>query len=425
MFKGKLCQELHASKRSHGKVHNFLAFGVRNGATGDEVYVVAFEFLLNVINIYSVGREIGNSAIKLVAIVNRFPRFDERRPFHGSVGREESFKVEISGKVKDLPRMHVLDCDLDLWGCRLSGGYRREHVGCNVELDKRSASAAFTYRRIHDNLLRSRRQTKRVLVQLYCHILYTRRRTNIDNFHDHANLFTHLLEASVHFETARLFGSTNLIHGAFGRTGSCSGTTTAASQGHTTNVEQIHSTASIIIFVVLFFLLVLIIVSASSASTSANNKGFGRLVINRRESGDLSNQDIEQRRIQFECIILNNGLVTQDNHLGGLGVGRQQTPVNETTVPQIGIVGFFRCQIQNTLDHVLRVLRILEKTLDRSREQLQLNRRVFLFERFQKGIEQLIGVINTFCVFSDNPNHTRLGKRFIEGIQIIAQSGND
>mmetsp|Transcript_27540 Transcript_27540/g.42340 ORF Transcript_27540/g.42340 Transcript_27540/m.42340 type:complete len:304 (+) Transcript_27540:996-1907(+) len=148
-------------------------------------------------------------------------------------------------------------------------------------------------------------------------------------------------------------------------------------------------------------------------------------MVDGRKSCNLTNKNVKQGWFKTECIIFDDGLVTQDYHLGSFWVGRQETPVDETTVTQIGVVTFFGCHIEYTLDHVLGIFWVLQKALDGSSEQLQLNCRILFFERFQEGIQKFISVVNTFSVFSNDPDHTSLRQRFVKGVKVVTQRRND
>ena len=148
-------------------------------------------------------------------------------------------------------------------------------------------------------------------------------------------------------------------------------------------------------------------------------------MINATESGNLTNQHIQQIRFQTEGIILNHRLISQDDQLGSLRIRGQQSPVNKSPIPQVWIIALLGRKIQHALYHILGLLGILEEAFDRRRKELQLHRRVFFLKRFKEGIKEFIGIVNTLGILSNNPNHGRLCLWFIQRIEIVAQSGND
>ena len=66
----------------------------------------------------------------------------------------------------------------------------------------------------------------------------------------------------------------------------------------------------------------------------------------------------------------------------------------------------------------------LHETLQiRSKTQFYLS--TFIMEALQKTLQQLICIVNSFCIFAHYPDHGSSGIWFIQGIQVLAQSGND
>ena len=204
---------------------------------------------------------------------------------------------------------------------------------------------------------------------------------------------------------------------------------------HSTHVEEIDAASStagssnivlvFVLFLVLFFVIVDYTRKIRHVAAGANHKCFRRLVVDGTEGGNLADEDIEQVRLKPVCIILDDGLVTKNNELGSLGISRQKTPVDETTVTEVGVVGLLRGKIEDTLHHVLSVLWILQEALDGGREQLELDGGIFLFERFKEGIEQLVGIVNALGVLADDPDHTGLSLRLIQIFEVVTECGDD
>ena len=124
-------------------------------------------------------------------------------------------------------------------------------------------------------------------------------------------------------------------------------------------------------------------------------------------------------------VVLDDGLVSEDDELRGLGICGQEPPVDEATIAEIRVVRFLGRQIEHALDHVLRLLRVLEEALDGGREELKLDRRVLLLKGLEEGVKELVGVVDTFGVLTNDPDHGRLGLGLVESVKVVAQGGDD
>ena len=49
---------------------------------------------------------------------------------------------------------------------------------------------------------------------------------------------------------------------------------------------------------------------------------------------------------------------------------------------------------------------------------------VFVVKSLQEGLEQFIGVVDSFRVLADNPDHRRPSFRFVERVQVLTQISN-
>ena len=81
---------------------------------------------------------------------------------------------------------------------------------------------------------------------------------------------------------------------------------------------------------------------------------------------------------------------------------------------------------EHKLDHLLRLLcGLLQEELDSSRDQLQLHKSRFLREGLQELLQELICIVDTLCIFSNDPDHAGLGLGLIQCVQVLAERGND
>lgn len=72
--------------------------------------------------------------------------------------------------------------------------------------------------------------------------------------------------------------------------------------------------------------------------------------------GDLSNEHVEDGRLEREGVVCDIGLLGEHDGLGGLGVRRQEAPIDKPAVPEVRVVTLLRRQLQDTLNHVLFIL---------------------------------------------------------------------
>lgn len=56
---------------------------------------------------------------------------------------------------------------------------------------------------------------------------------------------------------------------------------------------------------------------------------------------------------------------------------------------------------------------------------MQLHGGIFLLKCFEEGVKKFIGVVNSFGVLADDPNHGCLSEWFVKGVEIVAEGGDD
>jgi hypothetical protein len=78
------------------------------------------------------------------------------------------------------------------------------------------------------------------------------------------------------------------------------------------------------------------------------------------------------------------------------------------------------------LDHLLGPLGgLLEEELHGRRQQLQLHLGGLLGERLQERLQQLVRIVDAVRVLADDPDHGRLGLGLVQGVEGLAQRGDD
>mmetsp|Transcript_6699 Transcript_6699/g.11728 ORF Transcript_6699/g.11728 Transcript_6699/m.11728 type:complete len:532 (+) Transcript_6699:656-2251(+) len=311
--------------------------------------------------------------------------------------------------------------------------------------------------RIANHLLVRGAQPERILIKLNRQIGDGDIARNVAHVELELDGAPDLAESGPEFDAAGFFGGADLGHARFGLRGGGGGGGSAEEIAHSaaaavdggsivvhgkaSHVEKIHSTTATAALVDIILILVLLlfipllnlfsdiphaqIPSFRGTALGPHHERLGRLVINTRKGGNLAHQHIQQIRLQPKGIILDHGLVPQHHQLGRLGIRGQQPPVDESPIPQVGVVALLRGQVQHPLDHVLRLLRIFEEAFDGGREELELHRGVFLLERFEEGVQELVGVVDAFGVLANDPDHGCFGLGLVQGVEVVAEGGND
>ena len=96
-----------------------------------------------------------------------------------------------------------------------------------------------------------------------------------------------------------------------------------------------------------------------------------RLVENRTQASKLLQQNPKQYRIQMPLPILDHWLLCQNDFLRDIRVGREEPPIDESSVPQVRIVRLL-CRVgEHQLDELLGPFAgLLEEQLDGCRHEL-------------------------------------------------------
>lgn len=68
----------------------------------------------------------------------------------------------------------------------------------------------------------------------------------------------------------------------------------------------------------------------------------------------LADQHVQDGGFEREGVIRDIGFLREHDRLRRFGVGRQQAPVHEPAVSEVGVVALLRRQLQHALNHVLR-----------------------------------------------------------------------
>mmetsp|Transcript_12023 Transcript_12023/g.35567 ORF Transcript_12023/g.35567 Transcript_12023/m.35567 type:complete len:610 (-) Transcript_12023:1065-2894(-) len=176
-------------------------------------------------------------------------------------------------------------------------------------------------------------------------------------------------------------------------------------------------------------LLVLVVVRPAAErghhAGAAGDECGGRLVVDGGEGGEVRDELVEHGRVEREGVVVDVWLLGEHDLLGGLGVGREQAPVDVAAVAQVGVVRVLRREREHVLHHLLRLRRPLEEELDRGGEHLQLDGGGLIVERLEEGLEQLVRVVDPLRVLADDPDHRPLRLGLVERVEVLAERADD
>merc|ERR1719237_1057320 len=68
------------------------------------------------------------------------------------------------------------------------------------------------------------------------------------------------------------------------------------------------------------------------------HEGAGRLVVDAGQAGDVTDQLVQQSRLQQISLLRDKRLLCEDNILGGGRISAEQPPVDEASVPEVGVL---------------------------------------------------------------------------------------
>ena len=163
---------------------------------------------------------------------------------------------------------------------------------------------------------------------------------------------------------------------------------------------------------------------------------LGRFVVNAGQAGDVTDQLVQQCRLQLVRLVSDQRLLGQHDLLGSGRVSAEQAPIDKSSVPQVGVLALLGGEREDLLDQLLGVVGLFRK-------RLQLDLTVLVMEGLQETLQQFIGVVNPMIIidvtvimkwtgnlsplsiFSDDPDHACPGLGLVQSAEILAQLGDD
>mmetsp|Transcript_41246 Transcript_41246/g.129581 ORF Transcript_41246/g.129581 Transcript_41246/m.129581 type:complete len:361 (+) Transcript_41246:469-1551(+) len=157
----------------------------------------------------------------------------------------------------------------------------------------------------------------------------------------------------------------------------------------------------------------------------AVDEGRRALVVDGSEVGEIPDEIFEESSFDQVRVVFNSWLVCQDNRLGCLRVGGEQTPVHVPAVSHVWVVRLMSDKREHALNHLLRDLRAFQEELHSRSEKLKLHCRRLFRETLEETVEQLARVVNSLSILADDPDHAGLGLRVVQRVQVLTESAND
>ena len=118
---------------------------------------------------------------------------------------------------------------------------------------------------------------------------------------------------------------------------------------------------------------------------------MGRFVVNAGQAGDVTDQLVQQCRLQLVRLVSDQRLLGQHDLLGSGRVSAEQPPVDKSSVPQVGVLALLVGEREDLLDQLLGVVGLFRK-------RLQLDLTVLVMEGLQETLQQFIGVVNPMII---------------------------
>ena len=117
-------------------------------------------------------------------------------------------------------------------------------------------------------------------------------------------------------------------------------------------------------------------------------------MVNTSQAGDVTDKLVKQSWLQQVSLLCDQRLLCGDNILGGGRVCAEQPPVDEATVPEVGVLALLGGKAEHLLHQLLGVSRPLEEQLHNSSEELDLDLGVLIMEVVQEVLKKLNCVVN-------------------------------
>lgn len=81
-------------------------------------------------------------------------------------------------------------------------------------------------------------------------------------------------------------------------------------------------------------------------TSAALNEGTGGLVVDRGQSTNVADKLLQQCGFDQICLLGDQGLLSQNHLLSSHWVGREQAPIDVTSVPEVRVIGVLQKEKQ-------------------------------------------------------------------------------
>ena len=141
----------------------------------------------------------------------------------------------------------------------------------------------------------------------------------------------------------------------------------------------------------------------------------------------MQEQLVEGSAVHAVRVRRDRGLLREDDLARRAGAEREQAPVHETAVAQVGVVDLLRGPLEHLVHQRLRrvALRLVDEELHRGGEERELHLRGLLEERVREVVHQLVRVLDAVRELPDDPDHGRFALWFVERVEVGAERRDD
>ena len=154
---------------------------------------------------------------------------------------------------------------------------------------------------------------------------------------------------------------------------------------------------------------------------------LGVLVVDAAQRACVQQKLVERTTIHAVRVVRDGRFLREHDFTCDGRVDREQAPIHEAPVAQVGIVNLFGRPLEHLvherLDRVGRAL--VDEQLDGRGDKRELHLDGLLEKVIRKIVHELVGVVDAVRELPDDPDHRRLCLGFVEDVEILTELWDD
>lgn len=155
-----------------------------------------------------------------------------------------------------------------------------------------------------------------------------------------------------------------------------------------------------------------------------SNEVFGVAIVDAAQRVEGLDELLEQGRVQAQVVLADSVLAFEQQLLGELGVGAEQSPVEVASVADVHVLDVLE-HFEDALDDGLALGRRNERELDAGGQQLQLDLAGLLLEVVQENLQYGFRLVDVVDVLADDPEQGGLGVGLVDGLDFVHDLDQD